>query len=61
LEFLRACVRNLNEVDKAVTSLFLEELSYKEISKITGLKENTVAVRVKRIKKKLLNCINEKI
>jgi len=61
LQTLRACIRELNEVDKAVTSLFLEELSYREISEITGLKENTVAARIKRIKKKLLNCINEKL
>ncbi|MEX0315428.1 MAG: RNA polymerase sigma factor [Allomuricauda sp.] len=61
LALLRACVRGLNEVDKAVVTLYLEELSYKEISKITGLKENTVAVRIKRIKNKLLNCINEKL
>nr|WP_299068577.1 RNA polymerase sigma factor [uncultured Allomuricauda sp.] len=61
LLLLRACVRSLNEVDKAITTLFLEELSYREISTITGLKENTVAVRIKRIKKKLLNCINEKL
>lgn len=55
---LRACVRKLNEGDKAVITLYLEELSYRDISDITGLKENTVAVRVKRIKKKLLDCIN---
>ncbi len=61
LALLRTCVRNLNDVDKAVTTLFLEELSYREISEITGLKENTVAVRIKRIKKKLLNCINERL
>ncbi|MGW9686455.1 RNA polymerase sigma factor [Flagellimonas sp. 2504JD1-5] len=61
LHWLRDCVRKLNEVDKAIISLFLEELPYKEISKITGLKENTVAVRVKRIKEKLLNCLNEKL
>lgn len=61
LILLRACVRDLNEVDKAVIALYLEELPYKEISQITGLKENTVAVRVKRIKEKLLNCINEKL
>ena len=61
LMLLRSCVRGLNDVDKAVITLFLEELSYREISLITGLKENTVAVRIKRIKKKLLDCIKEKL
>ena len=61
LKLLRACIRELNEVDKAVITLHLEELPYKEICLITGLKENTVAVRVKRIKEKLLNCIKAKL
>lgn len=58
---LRACIKQLNDADKAVISLYLEELSYKEISDITGLSENHVAVKIKRIKLKLLTCINEKI
>ncbi|WP_420399894.1 RNA polymerase sigma factor [Flagellimonas sp.] len=61
LDLLRQCVRHLNEIDKAVITLYLEELPYKEIGTILGLKENTVAVRVKRIKTKLLNCLNEKL
>src|SRR6185295_11770413 len=55
---LRICIKKLNDADKAVTTLYLEELSYKEISDITGLTENNVAVKIKRIKMKLLNCIN---
>lgn len=58
---LRNCIKKLNEADKAVTTLYLEELSYKEISSITGLSENTVAVKIKRIKMKLLTCINETV
>jgi len=56
---LRNCIKKLNEADRAVTTLYLEELSYKEISEITGLTENHVAVKIKRIKMKLLTCINE--
>lgn len=55
---LRNCIKQLNEADKAVITLYLEELPYAEISKVLGLKENTVAVKVKRIKEKLLNCLN---
>lgn len=61
LFFMRSCIRTLDDADKAVITLYLEELSYREISKITGLKENTIAVKVKRIKEKLLNCIKEKV
>ncbi|MDP4678810.1 MAG: sigma-70 family RNA polymerase sigma factor [Cyclobacteriaceae bacterium] len=54
------CIKNLNDADKAVITLYLEELPYNEISDITGLSENNVAVKLKRMKNKLLNCINGK-
>lgn len=56
---LRKCVKALNEGDKAIVPLYLEGLAYKEISSILGLSENHIAVKIKRIKSKLLNCINE--
>ncbi|MEP0262344.1 sigma-70 family RNA polymerase sigma factor [Dokdonia sp.] len=56
---LRACVKKLNEGDKAIVALYLEGLPYREISNILGVSENNVAVKVKRIKSKLLNCINK--
>jgi len=56
---LRKCIKQLNEADKAVITLYLEELPYKEISNITGLTENNIAVKIKRIKTKLLNCLNK--
>lgn len=56
---LQNCIGQLNKADKAVITLYLEKLPYKEISNITGLTENNVAVKIKRIKKKLLNCINK--
>jgi RNA polymerase sigma factor (sigma-70 family) len=56
---LRSCIKNLNDADKAVITLYLEELPYSDISSITGLTENNIAVKLKRIKSKLLNCITE--
>jgi RNA polymerase sigma factor (sigma-70 family) len=58
---LRGCIKKLNDADKAVITLYLEELPYNDIASITGLSENNVAVKVKRIKNKLMNCITEKI
>ncbi|PRX53963.1 RNA polymerase sigma factor [Flagellimonas meridianipacifica] len=55
---LRKCVKKLNDGDKAIIALYLEGLAYREISDILGLSENHVAVKIKRIKSKLLNCIN---
>ena len=57
---LRNCIKKLNDADRAVITLYLEELPYKEISEITGLTENHVAVMIRRIKEKLLNCITER-
>lgn len=57
---LRSCIAQLADGDKAITTLYLEGLAYKEIANITGLTENHVAVKVKRIKAKLLGCITEK-
>ncbi|MFZ6001515.1 MAG: RNA polymerase sigma factor, partial [Bacteroidota bacterium] len=58
---LRRCIQQLHDGDKAVITLYLEELSYKEIADITGLTENNVAVKIKRIKSKLLTCITEHV
>jgi RNA polymerase sigma-70 factor (ECF subfamily) len=58
---LRSCIRKLNDADRAVITLYLEELPYRQISEITGLTENHVAVMVKRIKEKLLNCLIERL
>lgn len=56
---LRSCIKKLNDADKAIITLYLEDLSYNEIAGITGLTENNIAVKIKRIKSKLLNCITE--
>ncbi|MGN6401742.1 MAG: RNA polymerase sigma factor [Flavisolibacter sp.] len=46
-------LRQLNDAEKAVVSLYLEDLSYQEIAAITGLTETNVGVRLNRIKNKL--------
>jgi len=61
LNRLRKCVKELNEADKAIVALYLEGIAYKEISSILGLSENHIAVKIKRIKSKLLNCINRRL
>ena len=61
LNSLRKCVKELNEGDKAIVALYLEGIAYREISSILGLTENHIAVKIKRIKSKLLNCINRRL
>ena len=54
---LSECVKKLEGTDKSIILLHLEELPYKEIAHIFGLSENHVAVKIKRIKSKLLICL----
>jgi RNA polymerase sigma-70 factor (ECF subfamily) len=60
-QLLKACITTLNEVDQSIMVLYLEELSYREIATITGLTENNIAVKMKRIKQRLLKCIAPKL
>jgi RNA polymerase sigma-70 factor (ECF subfamily) len=53
------CIKRLEEIDKSIVLLYLEELPYKEIADITGLSENHIAVKIKRIKEKLFNCLTK--
>lgn len=41
----------LGKIDRAVFLLYLEDLSYREISEVTGLTESNVGVRICRLKK----------
>jgi RNA polymerase sigma factor (sigma-70 family) len=58
VEKLYEGISTLNEAEKTLILLFLEDLPYKTISEIAGMTENNVAVKLNRIKKKLYNCIN---
>ena len=59
--YLKECIATLNESDTSLIVLYLDDLSYKEISAIAGLSENHIAVKMKRIRKKLFECIRPKI
>ncbi|HHE64773.1 MAG TPA: sigma-70 family RNA polymerase sigma factor, partial [Bacteroidetes bacterium] len=60
-KYLKECIETLNESDTFIIVLYLDELSYKGIAEITGLSENHIAVKMKRIRKKLFDCITPKI
>lgn len=60
-KYLKECIATLNETDTSIIILYLDGLSYKEIAPITGLSENHIAVKMKRIRKKLFECIKPKI
>lgn len=60
-EALMACIQTLDALNKSIVILFLDGLKYKAIADITGLTENHIAVKMKRIKQQLKTCINSKL
>lgn len=54
---LFAALRTLSDAEKALITLYLEDLSYQEISTITGISENNVGVKLNRIKNKIQQLI----
>lgn len=46
-------LKKLNDADKALITLYLEDLTYQEIGEITGITETNVGVKLNRIKKKI--------
>jgi RNA polymerase sigma-70 factor (ECF subfamily) len=50
---LYEAISQLSKLDRAIIMLYLEQLSYKEISEVIGISKSNVSVRLARIKKKL--------
>ena len=53
LNLLLNAIYNLNELDKSIMLLYLEEKSYEEISRIIGISKSNVGVRINRAKESL--------
>lgn len=53
LKLLQEFINELNELNKALMLLYLEEKSYEEISEILGITKTNVATKIGRIKLKL--------
>ncbi len=56
---LYQAIASLNDLEKTIICLFLEECSYAEISGITGLSVPNVGVKIHRIKQKLKQKLND--
>ena len=52
-ERLLEALKQLNDADKALMTLYLDDLSYREMAEITGMSENNVGVKLNRIKNKI--------
>jgi RNA polymerase sigma-70 factor, ECF subfamily len=55
LEWLYQEIHKLDEVDRSITLLMLDGLSYKEMSSIIGITETHIGVKINRIKKQLIS------
>ena len=53
LRMLLKAIYNLNEIDKSIMLLYLEEKSYEEIADIIGISRSNVGVRISRAKELL--------
>lgn len=59
LTLLKQAIEQLNEIEKAIIMLYLEEKSYQEISEIMGITKSNVGVKLNRIKSKLEKIIKK--
>ncbi len=57
--WVRSLIGRLEATDRAIILMWLDDLSYDEISDVMGMNRNTVASRVRRIKEKLHNMIKD--
>lgn len=51
-------IHQLNDIDKALVFLYLEEKDYKEIAETLGISEVNVRVKINRVKSKLKKILN---
>lgn len=58
LKLMYSAVKDLNDIDKALVFLYLEDKNYKEISETLGITEVNARVKMNRIKGKLRTILN---
>ncbi|WP_034059563.1 RNA polymerase sigma factor [Lacinutrix jangbogonensis] len=58
LKLLYSAVHQLNDIEKALVFLYLEDKNYKEISETMGITEVNARVKMNRVKNKLRTILN---
>ncbi|VXB83917.1 RNA polymerase subunit sigma-24 [Flavobacterium sp. 9AF] len=59
INHLYIAIKELEEIDRLLISMVLDDISYKEIGTILGISENNVGVKVHRIKKQLKDILTK--
>lgn len=57
---LHTAIESLTKVEKAIITLYLEELKYQEIAEIIGISVSNVGFKINKIKNKLRDKLKEK-
>lgn len=52
-QMMYAAIEQLNDIEKAIVMLYLEDKSYEEMEEILGISNGTLRVKMTRIKEKL--------
>jgi RNA polymerase sigma-70 factor (ECF subfamily) len=52
IDVLQQFLFSLDKTDKAIMMLYLDDISHKQISEITGQSVNVISVRISRMKQK---------
>lgn len=58
LKLMYEALQTLNDIDKALVFLYLEDKNYKEISETLGISEVNARVKMNRVKTKLRSILN---
>ncbi|WP_159023844.1 RNA polymerase sigma factor [Formosa sp. L2A11] len=58
LKLLYSAVKQLNDIEKALVLLYLEDKNYREISETMGISEVNARVKMNRVKTKLRTILN---
>lgn len=58
LKLMYKAVKELNDIDKALVFLYLEDQCYRDISETLGISEVNARVKMNRVKTKLKNILN---
>jgi len=59
-EQLFLALKQLNDADKALITLYLEDLSYQQIAEIVGISETNVGARLNRIRSRIQQLLKSK-
>jgi RNA polymerase sigma factor (sigma-70 family) len=57
LKKMYECIQQLDEMSRLIILMILDGLGYLNIAEVTGISEETLRVKIHRIKKQLSNCV----